>query len=100
MNRSQRMGLARQTVEIVERGSYTSAGGRVINIAALVRACLDATRFYAPEELERLRQETLSGPSERLDTAIEVARSRSAHSGSEPAIRLHQQHLHPWCRTR
>ena len=46
MKRSTRMELARQTVEIVERGSYQSAGGRVIDLAETARACLDATRFF------------------------------------------------------
>ena len=44
MTRSQRVELARQTVEIVERGSYESAAGRVVNISAAVRASLDGTR--------------------------------------------------------
>src|SRR5262245_11597172 len=66
------MELARQTVEIVERGSYKSAGGRVIDIANAVRACLDSTRFFPPEELERIRQEVLARPSEGLATAFEV----------------------------
>ena len=44
MKRSTRMELARQTVEIVERGSYQSPAGRVIDIAEAVRAYLAATR--------------------------------------------------------
>lgn len=72
MKRSARMELAKQTVEIVERGSYESAGGRVIGIAASVRACLDGTRLFPPEELERLRQEVLARPAEGLATAFEV----------------------------
>ena len=72
MKRSTRMELAKQTVEIVERGSYQSAGGRVIDIAAAVRACLDATRFFPPDELERLRQEVLARPAEGLATTFEV----------------------------
>jgi uncharacterized protein (TIGR02452 family) len=73
MKRSTRMELARQTVEIVEQGSYRSVSGRVIEVAESVRACLDATRFFAPEELERIRQEILARPSEGLATTVEVA---------------------------
>src|SRR3954469_20407599 len=73
MKRSTRMELAKQTVEIVERGSYQSAGGRVVNLAESVRACLNATRFFPPEELERLRQEILARPAEGFITTCEVA---------------------------
>jgi uncharacterized protein (TIGR02452 family) len=72
MKRSERMELAQQTVAIVERGSYQSASGRVIDITESVRACLDTTRFYPPEELEQLRQETLARPAGGLATAFEV----------------------------
>lgn len=73
MKRSTRMELARQTVEIVERGSYQSAGGCIVDIAGHVRACLDGTQFFPPEELERLRQEVLARPPEGIATALEVA---------------------------
>ena len=72
MNRSQRMELARQTVEIVERGSYESAGGRAVDISAAVRACLEGTRFFPPEELEQIREEVFGQRSNGFSTAFEV----------------------------
>lgn len=72
MKRSTRKELAQQTVEIVERGFYQSATGRVIDIAASVRECLEGTRFFAAEELERLRQEVLGQPHETFATSLEV----------------------------
>lgn len=72
MNRSARLEVARQTVEIVERGSYTSPGGRAVDIADPVRACLEATRLFSPEALQGLRQEVLARPAEGGDTAMEV----------------------------
>jgi uncharacterized protein (TIGR02452 family) len=72
VNRSARMEMGKQTVEIVERGSYTSPRGRAVDIAREVRACLDGTRFFSPEALEQLRQETLARPAEGFDTAFEV----------------------------
>ena len=95
MKRSTRMELARQTVEIVQLGSYTSAGGRVIDIDAAVRACLDATRFYPPEDLQRIRNEVLSHPPERQTTLIESANettlagiARSLSDGGGPVAAL------------
>jgi uncharacterized protein (TIGR02452 family) len=72
VKRSTRKELAEQTVAIVERGSYQSAGGRVIDIAEPVRACLDTTRFFPPEELKRLRQEVLARPVKGFATTLEV----------------------------
>jgi uncharacterized protein (TIGR02452 family) len=66
------MEQAKQTVAIVERGSYQSASGRIIDIAAPVRACLDATQLFRPDELERLRHEVLAQPAGGRPTAFEV----------------------------
>src|SRR5262249_28289116 len=72
VNRSSRMEMAKHTVEIVERGSYKSASGRVIDIAKSVRTCLDRTQFFSPEALERVRQEVLARPAQGLATSFEV----------------------------
>jgi uncharacterized protein (TIGR02452 family) len=65
------MALARETVDIVSRGSYRAPSGADVDIAPLVRACLAATRFFAPEELDRLKQQCLSRPAAGT-TAVEV----------------------------
>jgi hypothetical protein len=72
MKRSTRAELARGTVEIVERGSYRSASGRIVDIARPIRACLEATRYYLPEELERLRGDVLGHPGDDHSTVLEV----------------------------
>ncbi|MFL5241607.1 MAG: TIGR02452 family protein [Gemmataceae bacterium] len=73
MNRSSRTILAKQTVEIVECGSYNATvSGRVVDISASVRACLDGTRFFSPEELKRLRREVLGRPGHDFQTVFEV----------------------------
>jgi uncharacterized protein (TIGR02452 family) len=72
MSRSRRAEQAQETVAIVERGTYVSAGGRPVDITESVRACLDTTRFYAPEELEQLRQQVLDQHCAGSATALEV----------------------------
>lgn len=72
MNRAARMEMGRETVEIVERGAYTSLGGRAVDIGEPVRACLEATRFFSPEALEEVRQEVLARPADGFDTTFEV----------------------------
>jgi uncharacterized protein (TIGR02452 family) len=72
MKRSTRAELARDTVEIVERGSYHSASGRVVDTARSIRECLEATRYYGPEELEQLRRDVLDRPGVDRSTIFEV----------------------------
>ncbi len=72
MKRTTRAGLAKETVEIVDRGSYRSASGQVVDITQPVLACLQATRYFPPDELERLRRDVLDHPPEGRPTAFEV----------------------------
>ncbi|MHC5540327.1 TIGR02452 family protein [Singulisphaera rosea] len=72
MRRSTRAEVARETVDIVERGSYRSASGRIVDIAIPIRNCLEATSYYRPEDLERLRGEVLDDPVVDRSTVFEV----------------------------
>lgn len=72
MNRSVRMEMGRETVEIVERGAYTAPSGRAVDIGGSVRACLEGTRLFSPDALEGLRTEVLGRPAEGLETVLEV----------------------------
>lgn len=72
MKRSTRADLARETVEIIERGSYHSASGYPVDIAATVHECLEATCFHAPEDLEHLRRKVLRSPGIGPTTIFEV----------------------------
>ena len=79
MKRSTRLELAKQTVEITERGVYTSAAGHPIDFAQPLRACLEGTRFFAPEEVLRLREEASAKPSAGHRTIIEVVNETTLH---------------------
>ena len=91
MKRSTRSELARQTVDIVERGTYTAPNGRVVEIGPSVRRCLEATRFVPPEELKKHRQRVLVSPTGRVPTAIEVVNETTL----EGIHRLHQDENGP-----
>jgi len=95
MKRSERMSLAKQTVAIVEQGSYQSSSGRLIDISQSVQSCLTGTRLFAPEELERLRNEILGRPAEGKSTLFEVVNettlagaARLLRTGSGPVAAL------------
>lgn len=72
MKRSTRQDIARQTLEVLEQGTYTSPTGRTIDISREVQACVSATRYLAPEELPRLRECVLARPCPNLPGTIEV----------------------------
>jgi uncharacterized protein (TIGR02452 family) len=72
MKRSAREAVARETVAVTERGTYTTAGGRSVDIALAIQKCLDDTRFFAPEDMEQLLQEGLARPGDNFTTAFEV----------------------------
>jgi uncharacterized protein (TIGR02452 family) len=72
MNRARRETVAQETVAIVERGSYESPGGHVVDIAAAVDHCIRGTRFYSPEQLKRIRNEVLARSPAESSAAIEV----------------------------
>lgn len=72
MKRATREKLAKETVEIVKAGTYTTLSGRVVEIGPAVERCLSSTRFLTPEELEALRSEMLARPSAGLATIVEI----------------------------
>lgn len=70
MKRSERATLAAETVAITEAGHY-SAAGRRIDISGAVRDCLAGTRYYPPDEADRLGRHT--PPGDAFPTRIELA---------------------------
>ncbi len=54
--------IAQETLAAFERGHYTTADGERVDVSPPLTACLDGTREYEPDELARLRDQTLSGP--------------------------------------
>lgn len=72
MNRSRRALMAQEAIAIVDRGDYKTANGRTVNLAPAVQACLAGTRYLQPNELERIRQQTLSRSPGETAVAIEV----------------------------
>ena len=80
MNRSLRAEQAKQTVQIVEEGSYQAPSGRVVAMADLIRACVGGTQYFSPQRLAQLRQDVLNQPAAGLATSCEV-RSETTLAG-------------------
>lgn len=82
-------GVAKETVEIVERGSYTCPSGQLVSIRDEVAAALAGTVLYRPDDLAALSRPPGDGPPPRLevwaDTTAGAAR-RLAETGEVAAL--------------
>lgn len=50
MNREQRIAIAEETLEILQRGRYTAASGRAIKIHDWLQDAVKRARLYRPAE--------------------------------------------------
>jgi uncharacterized protein (TIGR02452 family) len=51
-------GIAKETLDILERGEFVSASGKVVNFAVEQKMAEDGTKLYRPEDVEKLMQHT------------------------------------------
>ena len=72
MRRSTRAQIAEQTVAVVAHGSYTRPDGRVVDLRPLIDDCLAGTRFYAPDQVRRLRNHVLARAADGPPATVEV----------------------------
>ncbi|WP_410537688.1 TIGR02452 family protein [Streptomyces sp. KL2] len=79
-------GIAKQTEEIVERGRYTTPGGREVSIAGAVAAAMEGTALFGPEPVPvpGAVPGAEPGAGGRLPTVFEV----TGESSLEAARRL------------
>lgn len=82
-----RKALAADTMRVLERQHYMTPGGKIVDLAEPMRACLDATRFYEPADLEAMLQQVLAAPAKHAGTTLEV----SGETSLEAAARLSKE---------
>jgi uncharacterized protein (TIGR02452 family) len=66
------MELAKETVEIAQRGTYTSWDDLNVDISSAVRKCLSETHLLCQDELQRIRDVVLGKYTNDFTTRIEV----------------------------
>jgi uncharacterized protein (TIGR02452 family) len=58
MNRDQRADIAKETLTILDEGSYTLPSGKRVEIAPALAASIDGTRLYRPDDLPARSDDT------------------------------------------
>lgn len=69
MNQLQRVAIAKDTLQILDAGSYINTNGDKVDIGKLQQFAVTNTRLYTPDELEELRENI---PAPRFETNYEV----------------------------
>jgi len=81
MRRSFRAQLAKETLSILEAGTYTPEGGEPVSIRSAQRACEKGTVLYTPEALAEISKPDASHEATRFEvsneTTLEAARRLS-----------------------
>src|SRR4051794_11248379 len=86
-------GVARETLSIVERGTYVAPSGATIDIRAQIDAAVRGTALYRPHDLDTLTfppPSSTSAPRIEVtgETTAEAARRLVAHEGEAHVVAL------------
>lgn len=84
-----RIEIARQTIEILDQGSYRRPDSSQVSLDSELRVCITNTTCYEPDALQAIHQQLLAQPSRFTQTKFEVVNEttlqgakRLAESGS------------------
>lgn len=67
-----RVSIAKNTIEILEAGNYTSLTGKLVNLQPNLESCLAGTIYYEPDTLVDIEQKVLSESPQYANTDFEV----------------------------
>lgn len=84
MKRSFRAQIAKETLAILEAGTYTPKSGKPVSIRSAQKACEKGTVLYTPEALAKLRPSEVNGEATRFEVTNEttLAAARRLVQGS------------------
>jgi uncharacterized protein (TIGR02452 family) len=75
--------VAKETMKIVNNGSYRNLSGRKINILADIKYAREGTKLFYPEELDTLQKDTQ--PTTRFQTKVTITDETSQQASSRLA---------------
>lgn len=86
MKRSFRAQLAKETLSILEAGTYTPEGGKPVSIRSAQKACEKGTVLYTPEALSHLSPSDVNGEATRFDVSGETTLAAAQRLVQESAL--------------
>jgi len=78
-NRSQRKNIAENTLEILTKGTYTTAAGVTIDINTIQKTAINSTKLYTPSATDKLI-ENRKANTQNSPTLFEVERNTTLNS--------------------
>ena len=86
-SRTGRANLAKTTLQVLDVGRYVNPQGESVSIAEEMEACNAASEYFAPAELERLREDVVSGPCPYAETRFELENETTLEGAHTLALR-------------
>jgi uncharacterized protein (TIGR02452 family) len=86
MKRSFRAQIAKETLSILEAGTYTPEGGRPVSIRTAQKACEKGTVLYTPAALAQLGQPESNGLATRFEVSKETTLAAARRLSQESAL--------------
>ncbi|MGL6095801.1 MAG: TIGR02452 family protein [Fimbriiglobus sp.] len=83
MKRTARQSAARETLEILDRGSYRLPSGAEVSIVDPLAECINGTQYFTPKDLARLKYEVLASPGGDVPAVIEVRNETTLAGASQ-----------------
>lgn len=81
LTRSNRIALAHETLEILERGQYVTPSGKIVTLDLAL--CLNATRLFLPEELVAINDAVRSQNAPSETTRFEVVNETTLQGAAD-----------------
>ncbi|NOX58919.1 MAG: TIGR02452 family protein [Planctomycetes bacterium] len=95
MNRNQRKAVAAESLEIIERGYYTNAAGKRVELSSAIADAVEGTRLFTPAMLERCVAARLADAGSanttitvENETTLSAARRLAYDRGLKPVLCL------------
>lgn len=80
MNREQRVGIAKETIEIMEKGYYANRAGQTVDLKNTLNASIAQSILYTPSEVEEVRRDAVRTVRHSQKTLIEVTNETTLHA--------------------
>jgi uncharacterized protein (TIGR02452 family) len=85
--------IAEGTLAALESGYYSAPDGATVAIREVLAACVSATRYYEPDELDEISAQSQTQPGDTLATTLDVVNETTLQACARLVARQHDQRL-------